>query len=84
MKPWLEIYADDVRCTHGTTVGRLDEEALFYLRSRGLDLETARSILVRGFVQEVLTDLPLESLHENLDRFLLRWLAGSKNGGPEA
>jgi Fe-S cluster assembly protein SufD len=75
MKPWLEIYADDVACTHGTTVGRLDEDALFYLRSRGIDRETSRAILVRAFAQEVLVGLPLEDLRDRLDQFLLGWLS---------
>jgi Fe-S cluster assembly protein SufD len=66
MKPWLEIYADDVRCTHGTTVGRLDADALFYLRSRGISLEEARAILVRAFASEVLEALPLPRLREHL------------------
>src|SRR5262249_20154812 len=48
-KPQLEILADDVKCTHGATVGQLDEEALFYLRSRGFDLETARTVLIQAF-----------------------------------
>ena len=74
MKPWLEIYADDVRCTHGTTVGRLDEDSLFYLRSRGIDRDAARAILVRGFASEVLTDLPIEELREDVDGLLEQWL----------
>ena len=74
MKPWLEIYADDVRCTHGTTVGRLDEDSLFYLRSRGIDRDAARAILVRGFASEVLTDLPIEELREDVDGLLGQWL----------
>ena len=53
-KPQLEIYADDVQCSHGCTTGDLDKEALFYLRSRGIPLAEARSILVEGFLSEVL------------------------------
>lgn len=53
-KPELEIYADDVKCTHGATVGQLDPEALFYLRSRGLDEESATKILLEGFVDDIL------------------------------
>ncbi|MCU0234424.1 MAG: Fe-S cluster assembly protein SufD [Thermoanaerobaculales bacterium] len=52
--PQLEIFADDVRCTHGSTVGRLDDEALFYLRSRGLDRTEAQAMLVRAFAGEIL------------------------------
>jgi len=53
-KPQLEIYADDVKCSHGATVGSLDEDALFYLRSRGIDSETARRLLLEAFVGEAL------------------------------
>ena len=52
-KPELEIYADEVKCAHGTTVGQLDENALFYLRSRGLDEQTARQALIHAFAAEV-------------------------------
>jgi Fe-S cluster assembly protein SufD len=52
-KPELEIYADDVKCSHGATVGELDEQALFYLRSRGVERATAESILIYGFAGEV-------------------------------
>ena len=51
-KPELEIYADDVRCSHGATTGQLDEEAMFYLRSRGLSKNQARSILLMAFARE--------------------------------
>jgi Fe-S cluster assembly protein SufD len=63
-KPQLEIFADDVKCSHGATIGQLDEEPLFYLRSRGLDLATARLLLVRAFASEVLMELGNESLRE--------------------
>ena len=52
-KPQLEIYADDVRCTHGTTTGMLNEEALFYMRSRGLNEKLAKNILLQAFAKEV-------------------------------
>ncbi|HKS94259.1 MAG TPA: SufD family Fe-S cluster assembly protein, partial [Gammaproteobacteria bacterium] len=52
-KPELEIYADDVKCSHGATIGQLDEQALFYLRSRGLDLDTAREMLTGAFARVV-------------------------------
>jgi len=52
-RPWLEIFADDVRCTHGATVGRLDDDALFYLRSRGIPAAEARRLLVAAFAAEV-------------------------------
>jgi Fe-S cluster assembly protein SufD len=78
MKPWLEIYADDVRCTHGSTVGRLDDDALFYLRSRAIDLQTARALLLRGFAWEVLERLPLETLRSELDAQFTSWLGNGK------
>jgi Fe-S cluster assembly protein SufD len=56
-KPELEIYADDVKCAHGATCGQLDEQALYYLRTRGLDLPTARSVLLRTFAQAVLQQI---------------------------
>jgi Fe-S cluster assembly protein SufD len=57
-KPQLEIVADDVTCTHGATVSRLQEEELFYLRSRGIAAEEAARLLLRGFCDEVIDDLP--------------------------
>ncbi len=63
VKPWLEIYADDVKCAHGATVGQIDAEALFYLRSRGVDEAEARSLLTFAFVNEVLdkiSDVPIK------------------------
>jgi Fe-S cluster assembly protein SufD len=67
-KPQLEIFADDVKCSHGATIGRLEEDALFYLRSRGIDESAARTILVRGFVNEVLERIPVEELRVQLER----------------
>jgi Fe-S cluster assembly protein SufD len=66
--PILEIQADDVRCTHGATVGQLDEEQLFYLKSRGLPRVAAEQIIVEGFFAEVLDKVPLESLRGTLQR----------------
>lgn len=57
-QPQLEIYADDVKCSHGSTIGRLDEEALFYLRSRGIGPVEARGMLTRGFANEIVDGLP--------------------------
>lgn len=61
-KPQLEIYADDVRCTHGATVGQLDSEAYFYLQSRGIDRKTAQGMLIHAFASDVLTSMSLESV----------------------
>ena len=65
-RPQLEINADDVRCTHGATIGRLDEEALFYLRSRGIDEGAARSTLIRAFAEQPLATIRLACLRETL------------------
>jgi Fe-S cluster assembly protein SufD len=66
-KPQLEIYADDVKCTHGATIGQLDEEALFYLRSRGLGREKARSLLVHAFASDIVERIPVERLRTGLE-----------------
>jgi Fe-S cluster assembly protein SufD len=73
-KPQLEIYADDVRCTHGATVGQLDADSLFYLRSRGIGLAEARAMLVHAFASDVLNRIKLEDLRERLEEALLRKL----------
>ncbi len=66
-KPELEIYADDVQCSHGSTTGQLDEEALFYLRSRGLSKDRARSVLLRAFAGDVLAKVKIDALRAWLD-----------------
>lgn len=73
-KPQLEIFADDVKCTHGATVGQLDEEALFYLRSRGLSPATAKSLLLYAFAGESVKEIGLDPLRAQLERLLLEWL----------
>jgi Fe-S cluster assembly protein SufD len=65
-KPQLEIHADDVKCSHGSAIGRIDPEALFYLRARGLSEAAARAVLTRGFAHEVLAALPHAALVEAL------------------
>jgi Fe-S cluster assembly protein SufD len=62
--PGLEILANDVRCTHGATVGRVDREQLFYLMSRGLTRQEAERLIVRGFFQDVLDRIELEPVRE--------------------
>lgn len=69
-KPQLEIYADDVKCAHGATVGQLDENMLFYLRSRGLDAQTARNFLVNGFVGQVLQQMPDSPLRQRIEQWV--------------
>ena len=73
--PNLEIEADDVRCSHGATVGQLDTEALFYLMSRGLDRAQAERVVVKGFLGEVLTRLPLGGVAEKVTRAIEAKLA---------
>ena len=70
-KPSLLIYADDVQCGHGATAGHTDEDSLFYLRSRGLDSETANRMLVHAFAREIIEMVKLEPLREYLDRLFL-------------
>ena len=81
-KPQLEIYADDVKCTHGATIGQLSEEALFYLRARGIDEVSARAMLVRAFAAEGLERMSLEPVREFLQTALDRRLCpGHQVGG---
>jgi Fe-S cluster assembly protein SufD len=70
-KPQLEIFADDVKCTHGATVGRLDELAMFYLNSRGIGPETARILLTYAFAADVLETIELEPLRVELEKMVL-------------
>ena len=71
-KPQLEIYADDVKCSHGSTIGQLDADAIFYLRSRGLDVAAARSLLSFAFASDVVRRLGIENLRRRLDEYLVR------------
>jgi Fe-S cluster assembly protein SufD len=70
-KPQLEILADDVVCTHGDTVGALDEEEMFYLASRGVDAETARGLLTYGFAEEVVASIRTDSVRHHLEDIIL-------------
>jgi len=69
-KPELEIYADDVKCSHGCTIGQLDEEAMFYLQSRGLGKEAAHRLLVQAFAQDVIDTIDLVELKEDVEEFI--------------
>jgi Fe-S cluster assembly protein SufD len=68
--PQLEIFADDVKCTHGSTVGQLDDDAVFYLRSRGIGAEAARSILTYAFASDIVERIKLEPVRRDLEEFL--------------
>jgi Fe-S cluster assembly protein SufD len=69
-KPQLEIYADDVKCTHGATVGQLNEESIFYLRSRGIGSETARRMLIHAFAGEIIERIRHEPARAELDKLV--------------
>ena len=71
-KPQLEIFADDVKCTHGATVGRLDETSLFYMKSRGINARTARELLTYAFAADVLETIELAEVREGLEAATLR------------
>ena len=75
-KPQLEIFANDVKCTHGAAVGQMDDEAIFYLRARGLGEREARNMLIRAFTGDVLNQMPLAALRTRLDEELVRRLPG--------
>jgi len=76
-KPELEIYADDVACAHGNTIGALDESALFYMRQRGIPLAQARALLTEAFLGSVFDTLEDEVMRESLITKLREWLVGS-------
>ena len=75
-RPQLEIYADDVKCSHGATVGQLEEDALFYLRSRGIPYYEARLMLMFGFAHEVIQNLTIEPLRQRIDDLVNKRLRG--------
>ena len=73
-KPQLEIEANDVRCTHGATVGQIDDEAMFYLQSRGINRPDARSLLTYAFAADIIENLNVEPLRKPLEQILLSWV----------
>jgi Fe-S cluster assembly protein SufD len=74
--PFLEIYADDVKCAHGATIGQLDEDAMFYLRTRGIPEKQAKSLLMYAFANDVVRNVHLDSLREYLESLIKRRLNG--------
>ncbi len=72
-KPQLEIYNDDVKCTHGATIGQMDEEALFYLCSRGVSMRKAKIIMLRAFTNETLEHMSIDSVKETLENTVMKW-----------
>jgi len=75
-KPELEIFADDVVCGHGSTCGKLDEDSMFYLMSRGVPETEAETMLVRGFIAELFDSIEDAALNEALQGVVDGWLAG--------
>ncbi len=75
-KPQLEIYADDVKCSHGATVGQMDEEALFYMRTRGIGMREARLLQMFGFAHDVIQKISIEPLRERVDELVDKRLKG--------
>jgi Fe-S cluster assembly protein SufD len=69
-KPQLEIYADDVKCSHGSSTGQLDADALFYLRSRGLGEDSAKALLMYAFANDIINHIEIEALKEYVDNIL--------------
>ncbi len=75
-KPQLEIYADDVKCSHGATVGQLDEDAVFYLRARGLSETAARELLTQAFAAEMIDNIELDSVRDQVAALVHRKIGG--------
>jgi Fe-S cluster assembly protein SufD len=79
-KPQLEIYADDVKCTHGATIGQIDEDALFYLRSRGIADASARRLLLYAFANESLQRMKIGQIREHLETLVKQWAPEDPRG----
>ena len=75
-KPQLEIYADDVKCSHGATVGQLDQNALFYLRSRGISESEAKMLLMFAFTNDVIENIRLDALKDRLRQLVEKRFRG--------
>lgn len=75
-KPQLEIFADDVKCTHGATVGQLEDEHIFYLRARGIGLENARRMLVHAFASDIVNRISIEAIRDELDQMFFERFEG--------
>ena len=74
-KPQLEIFADDVKCSHGCTVGQLDEEALYYLRTRGISKEHAQSMLLHAFAEDIVEQIKIEALRKHVEELITERLS---------
>lgn len=82
-KPELEIYADDVKCSHGSTAGALDESALFYLRARGVTRRESESLLVAAFLEEAIAEIGHEAVADRIRELSARWMARRERGESE-
>jgi Fe-S cluster assembly protein SufD len=80
--PGLEILADDVRCTHGATVGKLDQEPLFYLKSRGIPQAEAARLVVEGFFDPIMQRIPFEGVRERFQQSIVQKMSGGNNLPP--
>ena len=78
-QPMLEIYADDVKCAHGSTVGQLNDAALFYMRQRGIPLKEAKVLLQNAFINEVVDQIELTPLRDRLHYLVEKRLRGQLN-----
>jgi Fe-S cluster assembly protein SufD len=78
-QPMLEIYADDVKCAHGSTVGQLNDAALFYMRQRGISLQEAKVLLQNAFINEVIDHMQLEPLRDRLHYLVEKRFRGELN-----
>ena len=78
-KPQLEIYADDVKCTHGATIGQIDEDAIFYLRSRGIAQDAAKALLLFAFAGQALDRMKAEPIRRYLEGLVTRWLSQERH-----
>ncbi len=81
-KPELEIFADDVKCSHGATAGELDDAALFYLRSRGIPEAEARGLLIKAFIEDALAPVGDQNLREVLETAVHAWLEAAEGVAP--
>lgn len=77
-KPQLEIYADDVKCSHGATIGRIDDEQMFYLRSRGIDENAAQQMIIHAFAAELTEAISDEALKQQILARISQRLAGGE------
>ncbi|MDR0368962.1 MAG: SufD family Fe-S cluster assembly protein, partial [Bacteroidales bacterium] len=75
-KPFLEIYADDIKCSHGATVGQMDDNAIFYLRSRGICEKNARTLLMHAFAKEILDKISIPALSDYTQDLVRKRLIG--------